>query len=64
MAQHAALTLLGLNPDQRANGSVRRVDDDVNWSGLEGMSQPYAQGGDALRPCWLVNDDPLLRLQW
>ncbi|MFL9594166.1 toxin VasX [Aeromonas schubertii] len=68
MAQHAALKQLGLNPDKwaswpgvRFDGEGRRM---VNWSGLEGIIQQYAQGVDALRPRWLATyDDALLLLQ-
>ncbi|WP_421183096.1 toxin VasX [Aeromonas dhakensis] len=64
MAQHAELKLLGLNPDQWASWPGVRFDDEVNWSGLEGIIQQYAQGVDALRPRWLATyDDALLLLQ-
>ncbi|ATY79818.1 hypothetical protein CVS42_02520 [Aeromonas veronii] len=64
MAQHAQLKQLGLNPDQWASWPGVRFDDEVNWSGLEGIIQQFAQGVDALRPRWLATyDDALLLLQ-
>ncbi|HHQ4530147.1 TPA: toxin VasX [Aeromonas hydrophila] len=64
MTQHAQLKQLGLNPDPWASWPGVRFDDEVNWSGLEGMIQQYAQGVDALRPRWLATyDDALLLLQ-
>ncbi|HDX8344130.1 TPA: hypothetical protein RQM99_000512 [Aeromonas dhakensis] len=62
MAQHAELKLLGLNPDQWASWPGVRFDDEVNWSGLEGIIQQYAQGVDALRPRWLATYDDALQL--
>ncbi|MFM5877817.1 toxin VasX [Aeromonas veronii] len=62
MAQHAQLKQLGLNPDQWANWPGVRFDDEVNWSGLEGIIQQYAQGVDALRPRWLASYDDALQL--
>lgn len=62
MAQHAELKLLGLNPDQWASWPGVRFDDEVNWSGLEGILQQYAQGVDALRPRWLATYDDALQL--
>lgn len=62
MAQHAQLKQLGLNPDQWASWPGVRFDDEVNWSGLEGIIQQYAQGVDALRPRWLASYDDALQL--
>jgi hypothetical protein len=62
MAQHAALKQRGLNPDKWASWPGVRFDDEVNWSGLEGMIQQYAQGVDALRPRWLATYDDALQL--
>ncbi|WP_421211881.1 toxin VasX [Aeromonas sp. 600479] len=62
MAQHAELKLLGLNPDKWASWPGVRFDDEVNWSGLEGIIQQYAQGVDALRPRWLATYDDALQL--
>ncbi|WP_033137882.1 toxin VasX [Aeromonas finlandensis] len=62
MAQHAALKQWGLNPDKWASWPGVRFDDEVNWSGLEGMIQQYAQGVDALRPRWLATYDDALQL--
>ncbi|SIR53461.1 toxin VasX [Aeromonas veronii] len=62
MAQHAPLKQLGLNPDQWASWPGVRFDDEVNWSGLEGIIQQYAQGVDALRPRWLASYDDALQL--
>ncbi|WP_421243921.1 toxin VasX [Aeromonas sp. 601019] len=62
MAQHAELKLLGLNPDKWASWPGVRFDDEVNWSGLEGIIQQYARGVDALRPRWLATYDDALQL--
>lgn len=62
MAQHTALKQLGLNPDQWASWPGVRFDDEVNWSGLEGIIQQYAQGVDAMRPRWLATYDDALQL--
>ncbi|WP_421248943.1 toxin VasX [Aeromonas jandaei] len=62
MAQNAELKLLGLNPDKWASWPGGRFDDEVNWSGLEGIIQQYAQGVDALRPRWLATYDDALQL--
>ncbi|MDO2950247.1 toxin VasX [Aeromonas simiae] len=62
MAQHAALKQLGINPDKWASWPGVRFDDEVNWSGLEGIIQQYAQGMDALRPRWLATYDDALQL--
>ncbi|RQM57391.1 toxin VasX [Aeromonas enteropelogenes] len=64
MAQHAALKQLGLNPDKWASWQGVRFDDEVNWSGLEGVIERYAREVDALRPRWLaIYDDALQVLQ-
>jgi hypothetical protein len=62
MAQHAQLKQLGLNPDKWASWPGVRFHDEVNWSGLEGIIQQYAQGVDALRPRWLTSYDDALQL--
>lgn len=62
MTQHAALKQLSINPDPWASWPGVRFADEVNWSGLEGMIQQYAQGVDALRPRWLASYDDALQL--
>ncbi|MGN5152378.1 toxin VasX [Aeromonas enteropelogenes] len=64
MARHAQLKQLGINPDQWADWQGVRFDDEVNWSGLEGVIERYAREVDALRPRWLATyDDALQGLQ-
>lgn len=64
MARHAQLKQLGINPDLWADWQGVRFDDEVNWSGLEGVIERYAREVDALRPRWLaIYDDALQVLQ-
>ncbi|MGL4923970.1 MAG: toxin VasX [Aeromonas veronii] len=62
MARYVELKQLGINPDSWADWPGVRFDDEVNWSGLEGIFQQYAQEVDALRPRWLATYDDALQL--